>query len=144
MPDYGYDPTNPPVRVPTGQGNACARHFCATCGQPFTPKREWQRFCRNVCRFADARKRHEAAIVRRATSEALLPLESAHPAGQCERLLEALKRGPVTNGDMLYRLRIGNHTGRISELREKGYRISVISQDRKTGLTTYALESPHA
>jgi len=38
---------------------------------------------------------------------------------QCRKLYERLLAGPVDNGEILFALRIGNHTGRLSDLRVK-------------------------
>lgn len=38
---------------------------------------------------------------------------------QCYRLYERLLDGPVDNGEMLFSLRLGSHTRRVSDLREK-------------------------
>ncbi len=46
---------------------------------------------------------------------------------QCERLLVEFEKGRVlTMWEILHELRIGNHTGRISDLRAKGYEIDDI------------------
>lgn len=47
------------------------------------------------------------------------PDELFKTGSQCHRLLNRLLRGPVTNGEIIYHMRIANSTGRISDLREK-------------------------
>ncbi len=119
---------------------------CAVCGVNYTRKRRRGLFCSDACRGRsfreDRERRYRDAIARASLS---LPFE-AHTSDrptQCDRLLAALRRGPVTNGQMLYALRIGNHTGRISELRRRlkrdGLTIAVTERDRQSGLTVYAL-----
>ena len=44
---------------------------------------------------------------------------SLKPGTQCRILYERLLVGPVDNGEILFKLRIGNHTGRLSDLRAK-------------------------
>jgi len=41
------------------------------------------------------------------------------PGSQCRKLYDRLLEGPTDNGEILFSLRIGNHTGRISDLRDK-------------------------
>lgn len=58
---------------------------------------------------------------------------------QCERLAtELLKGRRLSMIDMLNELGIGNHTGRISDLREKGFNIGV---DESKGYGIYYLIS---
>ncbi len=58
---------------------------------------------------------------------------------QCERLeRELLKGRRLSMLDMLNELHIGNHTGRVSDLRAKGYRIGC---DDSKGYGVYFLES---
>jgi hypothetical protein len=56
---------------------------------------------------------------------------------QCNRILARLREGPTSNSELAgIALK---YTGRISELRKCGHTIVVVSRDRKTGLTWYAL-----
>lgn len=56
---------------------------------------------------------------------------------QCAAILTRLRRGPATNVE-LAGLAL-KYTSRISDLRERGYAIVVVSRDRRTGLTIYQL-----
>ena len=40
------------------------------------------------------------------------------PGSQNHRLYERAKKGPVSNGEIIYGMRIANSTGRASEVRE--------------------------
>lgn len=40
------------------------------------------------------------------------------PGSQKHRIYERLLQGPITNGEIIYQLRVANSTGRCSELRE--------------------------
>ena len=40
-----------------------------------------------------------------------------YPGSQNWRLYERLKEGPVSNGEIIYQMRIANSTGRCSEIR---------------------------
>lgn len=117
---------------------------CAECGIECHPKHPRGRFCRDACRAKHQRREIKAQLEAAKSPQAVLfPVEApANPqdarlSRQCDRILALLERGPVTNR-ALAAISL-KYTGRISELRERGYRIAVISQDRKTGLTTYAL-----
>ena len=39
------------------------------------------------------------------------------PESQNYRLYERAKQGPITNGEIIYKMRIANSTGRLSEIR---------------------------
>jgi len=60
--------------------------------------------------------------------------------GQAGKILERLRQGRATNAE-LSRLAL-KYTGRISDLRAKGYDIRMVEQDRESGLTVYELEEP--
>ncbi len=53
------------------------------------------------------------------------------------RLLDRLRKGPMTNVEGVVELRIMNLTARASELRQAGYRITATRGER--GLWTYVL-----
>lgn len=53
------------------------------------------------------------------------------------RLLERLRRGPMTNVEAVVDLRVMNTTARISELRQAGYRID--ARRGAEGVWTYTL-----
>lgn len=57
---------------------------------------------------------------------------------QCVRLLDALKRGPVTNVEMVTELRCLNATARCSELRQAGYDIRA-ERTKEPGIWRYTL-----
>ena len=59
---------------------------------------------------------------------------------QCDRLLERLQRGPVTNVEAMVELRILNLTARVSELRQAGHNVQATRG--KGGVWTYALLRP--
>jgi hypothetical protein len=56
---------------------------------------------------------------------------------QCMRLLDRLKRGPVTNVEGVVDLNILNLTARVSELRQAGYNVK--AQRGAAGIWTYRL-----
>ncbi len=56
---------------------------------------------------------------------------------QCRMILTRLQNGPAYNGE-LAKMAL-KYTQRISEIREKGYRIEAKSVDAKTGLWVYTL-----
>ncbi len=56
---------------------------------------------------------------------------------QTERILEALRKGPLTNADIVRAMNIFNSTGRISDLRKQGYRIE--ARKVRGGLWEYKL-----
>ena len=56
---------------------------------------------------------------------------------QCEQILERLKSGPATNAE-LAAISL-NYTARVSDLRVAGWDVPVVSQDRRSGVTIYAL-----
>lgn len=47
-----------------------------------------------------------------------LPDNPFRPGSQNWRLYERAKEGPVTNGEILYKMHIANSTGRASDVRE--------------------------
>jgi len=54
-------------------------------------------------------------------------------------ILTRLQQGPMTNRELAgIALK---YTGRLSELRQAGYRVSVLSHDYVTGIVTYGLDS---
>jgi hypothetical protein len=61
---------------------------------------------------------------------------------QCERLLTELQKGrKLTQRQMFDELRIGNHTGRISDLRKKGHIIRCDDKQTEQGVTgLYSLD----
>lgn len=56
---------------------------------------------------------------------------------QNQAVLARLQRGPATNRE-LAEIAL-KYTGRISELRDAGYDVVLVSEDRKTGLAVYEL-----
>ena len=56
---------------------------------------------------------------------------------QCAKLLERLRRGPVTGAEVVRELDIHRVSGRIYDLRQKGYRID--KKRLKDGLYLYWL-----
>lgn len=58
-------------------------------------------------------------------------------SGQCAELLEMLRAGPVTNGEMVARGMM-KYTSRISDLRKHGHRITC--ERRPGGVSVYWLE----
>ena len=66
------------------------------------------------------------------------PAEQKRLSGQNAAILARLEQGPATNRELAaVSLK---YTGRLSDLRAAGYRVSVIERDYATGLVTYALE----
>lgn len=57
--------------------------------------------------------------------------------GQCERILDRLRKGAATNDDLAKIAR--KYTSRISDIRKAGYEISIISRDHASGLVVYRL-----
>lgn len=55
---------------------------------------------------------------------------------QCEEIVERLKRGPMLNTELFG---YGNHTARISQLRQQGYEIICTRVPKSRGLTEYRL-----
>jgi hypothetical protein len=56
---------------------------------------------------------------------------------QCLRILDRLRRGRASNGELA---EIGlKYTGRISEIRQAGFDVRVVSHDKTTGVAHYAL-----
>ena len=56
---------------------------------------------------------------------------------QCDKILERLREGDATNAE-LAAISL-KYTGRISDLRNAGHTIEIISRDRASGLTIYRL-----
>jgi hypothetical protein len=55
-------------------------------------------------------------------------------------ILARLREGPASNSDLvLIAQRFG---ARVHDLREAGYPITILSRDRASGVTVYALEEP--
>ena len=69
--------------------------------------------------------------------------EAPRLSKQCGLILERLRaNGTATNRELsLLSLK---YTSRISEIRQAGYDVRVISRDHETGLNTYALVLPAA
>ena len=65
------------------------------------------------------------------------PIEAPRLSRQCGLILERLRLGAATNVE-LSQLAL-KYTGRISDLRAAGYKISVIQRDHESGLNTYRL-----
>jgi len=63
------------------------------------------------------------------------------PGSQNHRLYERAKLGPITNGEIVYKMRIANSTGRLSELRAflAPHGIRLECQRVKDGLFEYHL-----
>jgi hypothetical protein len=57
---------------------------------------------------------------------------------QCLAILERLQAGPATNRE-LAEIAL-KYTGRLSELRQAGYGVQVLTHDKRSGLVTYRLE----
>lgn len=57
---------------------------------------------------------------------------------QCQRILDRLFAGPLTNVEAVLDLRVLNTTARISELRQAGYPVKATRGEG--GLWTYTLE----
>ena len=79
------------------------------------------------------------------TGAPLVPCHPSVPAeerprlsGQNAAILARLQRGPASNTD-LAAIAL-KYTSRISDLRDAGYEVSVVSRDRATGLVVYALD----
>lgn len=67
------------------------------------------------------------------------PLEAkVRLSKQCHTILTRLQRGPAYNGELAKIAR--KYTGRISDIREAGYKIKATRIDAKTGLWQYTLE----
>ena len=67
------------------------------------------------------------------------PEDEARLSRQQLRILERLRRGPMTNVEAVMDLRVMNTTARISELRQAGYRID--AQRGAGGVWTYRLRA---
>lgn len=59
-------------------------------------------------------------------------------SAQCRRLLDRLIRGPITNFGIGAELTIGNHTARLSEIKQAGCTITATHQ--KGGIWMYRLD----
>ncbi len=66
------------------------------------------------------------------------PKDRRRLRGQNERLLRRLIEGPTTNSEMQFEMRIGNHTGRLSDLKKAGCDITATDQGK--GLWVYELK----
>lgn len=79
--------------------------------------------------------------VRKAAAKKPKPSEIAAErkrlAGQCLKIYERLRQGPATNDELSVISR--KYTSRISDIRQAGYPIDVVSRDYETGLTHYQL-----
>jgi hypothetical protein len=56
---------------------------------------------------------------------------------QCHAILERLQAGPATNRELA--MIALKYTGRISELKQAGYRVECFEHKHATGLTRYRL-----
>lgn len=65
-------------------------------------------------------------------------VEKPRLQSQCEKILERLRQGPATNDELCAISR--KYTGRISDLRAAGHKITLFSRDRASGVTVYQLE----
>lgn len=74
-------------------------------------------------------------------TRAVPPVERKRLVRQARLLLERLRRGPITNREIVTELGILNGTGRVSDLRAAGYTVTVIERDYQTGRCLYALVS---
>lgn len=63
--------------------------------------------------------------------------EKRRLAGQCLKIYQRLQQGPATNDELSAISR--KYTSRISDIRQAGYPIDVLSRDYETGLTYYQL-----
>lgn len=63
--------------------------------------------------------------------------EQQRLSGQCSRILQRLKEGPVSNAELSTMAL--KYTSRISDLRAAGYAVEVVSHDRTSGYVTYRL-----
>lgn len=57
---------------------------------------------------------------------------------QCQLILDRLTEGPATNRE-LSQIAL-KYTGRISELKQAGYKVACYDQNRVTGFSRYRLE----
>lgn len=65
------------------------------------------------------------------------PRDEIRLGKQQQRILDRLRRGPMTNVEAVVDLRVMNTTARISELRQAGYEIT--AQRGSEGVWTYRL-----
>ena len=65
------------------------------------------------------------------------PAEIARLGGHNLKILERLQRGPATNRE-LAAISL-KYTARVSDLREAGYDVRCVAQDRKSGFALYEL-----
>ena len=79
-----------------------------------------------------------AKRVVRIIDKSVCTVEKPRLQSQCEKILERLRQGPATNDELCAISR--KYTGRISDLRAAGHKITLFSRDRSTGLTVYQLE----
>ena len=69
-------------------------------------------------------------------------VELARLSRQCQAIATRLQAGPATNRE-LSGISL-KYTSRISDLRDRGWDVQVMEQDRASGLTWYALQEPAA
>jgi hypothetical protein len=68
----------------------------------------------------------------------LMEVEAPRLNRQCLEILARLKQGRASNRELS---QIAcKYTGRVSELRQAGHKVKVVSRDRENGLTFYELE----
>lgn len=67
------------------------------------------------------------------------PAERQRLSRQCQAILERLRMGPASNRD-LAQIAL-KYTGRLSEIKDAGYRVACYDQNRVTGLAWYRLEA---
>ncbi len=71
-----------------------------------------------------------------------LPDYSQNPfmvGSQNYRLLERLRIGPVSNAEIVHKLRMLKYTGRLSEIRRKGFNVLATKVADKRGVFIYQL-----
>jgi len=69
------------------------------------------------------------------------PPAQARLSAQCARILERLRLGPATNGELARACL--NSRARVSDLRAAGYDIECYDRDHVTGLSWYRLRGEH-
>jgi hypothetical protein len=106
-------------------------YVCATCGEEHTRKSRW---CSPACKARDWREtRDRLGLPEKSTT----PLIRTKAGSQNNRILDRLRLGRMTSREMS-RISL-KYTSRISELRSGNYDIRVVSIDRRSGLSIYAL-----
>ena len=68
------------------------------------------------------------------------PIEKPRLTRQCQEILDVLRRGDATN-KRLSEISL-KYTSRISDLRQSGYPVYVVSRDHHTGIVWYSLTDP--